>query len=253
MFSLGVAVGVWAWIDAEYGSSSLRDWMAKSSFWLVIFQLIVLLLAFVYPTISIFLIIRMNTALENHNKGMHYKGEEEATQHQWIGPLAAVFVGCIAMIIFRFVNGILLDIVDTKFLCFAIDEDNCIDRSAPTTSEDGTTEDLSNREQEQRSFSAMVKAMPDYAVAIEVDDVDVEAPIVPGIVQQELPPVAEIRIDGSGDICAGGGELVEEGQDAEHGFRDEDERFYEVALDAVPPDCGEGREQNHTRRRYEFC
>ena len=256
MFSLGVAVGVWAWIDAEYGSSSLRDWMAKSSFWLVTFQLVVLLLAFAYPTISIFLIIRMNTVLEDHNKGMHYKGEEEATQHQWIGPLAAVFVGCIAMIIFRFVNGILLDIVDTKFLCFAIDEDNGIDRSAPSTSEDGTTEELSDREQEQRTFSAMVKAMPDYAVAVEVErnDVDVEAPIVPGIVQQELPPVAEIRIDGSGGICADEVELVEQGQDAEeHGFQDEDERFYEVDLDAEPPDCGEGREQNHTRRRFEFC
>ena len=255
MFSLGVAVGVWAWIDAEYGSSSLSDWMAKSSFWLVIFQLVVLLLAFVYPTISIFLIIRMNTILEDHNKGMHYRGEEEAMQHQWIGPLAAVFVGCIAMIIFRFVNGILLDIVDTKFLCFAIDEDNGIDRSAPRTSQDGTTEEISDREQEQRTFSAMVKAMPDYAVAIEVEqnDVDVEAPIVPGIVQQELPPVAEIRIDGSGDICAGEGELVEDGKDAELGFRDEDERFYEVALDPEPPDCGEGREQNHTRQRFEFC
>ena len=63
-----------------------------------------------------------------------------------------------------------------------------------------------------------------------------------------------IRIDGSGDICAGEVELVAEGQDAEeHGFEDEDERFYEVDLDAEPPDCGEGREQNHTRRRFEFC
>ena len=251
VFSLGVAIATWAWIDAEYGSNSLKIWMAESNFWLVIFQLLVLVLAFAYPTISIFLIIRMNTVLEDHSKEEHYRGEEEATQHQWIGPLAAVFIGCIAMVVFRFVNGILLDIVDTKFLCFAIDEDNGIDRSAPSTSlsEDGTTEELSDREQEQRTFSAMVKAMPDYAVAVEVkrNDVDVEAPIVPGIVQQELPPVAEIRIEGSGDICADEVELVEQG------FQDEDEQFYEVSLDPEPPDCGDGREQNRTRQRFEFC
>ena len=258
IFSLGVAIGTWAWIDAEYGSNSLKNWMTESNFWLVIFQLLVLVLAFAYPTISIFLIIRMNAVLEDHSKGEHYRGEEEATQHQWIGPLAAVFTGCVAMVVFRFVNGILLDIVDTKFLCFAIDEDNGIDRSAPSTSlsEDGTTEELSDREQEQRTFSAMVKAMPDYAVAVEVErnDVDVEAPIVPGVIQQDLPPVAEIHIDGHGDICADEVELVEQGQDAEEsGFQDEDEQFYEVALDPDPPDCGEGREQNHMRRRFEFC
>ena len=256
MFSLGVAIGTWAWIDAEYDSSSLGNWITETKFWLVLFQLLVLVLAFAYPTISIFLIIRKNTILEDHSKGAYYRGEEEATQHQWIGPLAAVFVGCIAMIIFRFVNGILLDIVDTKFLCFAIDEDNGIDRSAPRTSQDGTTEEISDREQEQRTFSAMVKAMPDYAVAVEVEqgDVDVEAPIVPGVIQQELPPVAEISIDGSGSICADEVELVEQGQEAqEHVFEDEDEQFYEVSLDPEPPDCEEGFEQNHTRGRYEFC
>ena len=124
-----------------------------------------------------------------------------------------------------------------------------IDRSTPSTSEDGTTEELSEREQEQRIFSAMVKAMPDCAVAVEVErsDVDVEAPIVPGVVKQELPPIAENHIDGSGDIPVDGVELVEQGQDdEEYGFPDEDEQFYEA-------ECGEGHEQNHTRRRFEFC
>ena len=216
--SLGIAIATWAWIDSEYDCNSLRDWAASSNFWVVVFQFLVLALAFAYPTISIFFIIRINTVLEDRSKGSYYRGEEETTQHQWIGPLAAIFTGCIAMIIFRFVTGILLDIVDTKFLCFAIDEDNGIDRGCPSPGGDVTTEDLSDREQEQRTFSALVKAMPDYAVAVEVgrNNIDVEAPIVPGIVQQELPPMAEIS------IC---------GRDAEGAFEDEDERFYEVTLE----------------------
>ena len=151
------------------------------------------------------------------------------------------------MIIFRFVTGILLDIVDTKFLCFAIDEDNGIDRSAPSTGEFGD-EELSEREQEQRTFAALVKAMPDYAVAVELrsTDVDIEVPIVPGIVQQDLPPMAEISIDGSGSGSGSGSgafdavEFVEDGQSEEGGFEDEDDRFFEVTLEDIgEPEPGE--------------
>ena len=247
IFSVGIALATWAWIDLIYGADSLKKWMSgESTFWIVIFQLLVLVLAFAYPTISIFGVVRVNVILEDRSKGFLYSGQE-TTQHQWIGPLAAVFVGCIAMIIFRFVTGILLDIVDTKFLCFAIDEDNGIDRSAPSTGEFGD-EELSEREQEQRTFAALVKAMPDYAVAVELrsTDVDIEVPIVPGIVQQDLPPMAEISIDGSGSGSGSGSgafdavEFVEDGQSEEAGFEDEDDRFFEVTLeDTGKPDRGE--------------
>ena len=232
IFSVGIALATWRWIDALYSTDSLKEWMSgESTFWVVIFQLLVLVLAFAYPTISIFCIVRANTILSG----------QEITQHQWIGPLAAVFVGCIAMIVFRFVTGILLDIVDTKFLCFAIDEDNGIDRSAPSTGEFGD-EELSEQELEQRTFAALVKAMPDYAVAVELrsNDVDIEVPIVQGIIQQELPPMAEISIDdsGSGSGAFDAVEFVEDGQIEEAGF--EDDRFFEVTLeDTGEPEPGE--------------
>jgi len=261
IFSVGIALATWRWIDAEYGTDSLKEWASgKSTFWIVIFQLLVLVLAFAYPTISIFCIIRINAVLEDRSKGFLYGGQE-TTQQQWIGPLAAVFVGCIAMIIFRFVTGILLDIVDTKFLCFAIDEDNGIDRGAPGTGE-CRDEELSEREQEQRTFAALVKAMPNYAVAVELrnNDVDIEVPIVAGIIQQELPPVAEISIDGtgSGDVAF---DAVESG---EGGFEDDDDdRFYEVTLDTGEPDPGDidGRvaevivsgSSRSEGQRFEFC
>ena len=236
IFSVGIALATWRWIDALYSTDSLKEWMSgESTFWIVIFQLLVLVLAFAYPTISIFCIVRANTILSG----------QEITQHQWIGPLAAVFVGCIAMVVFRFVTGILLDIVDTKFLCFAIDEDNGIDRGAPSTVECGG-EELSERELEQRTFAALVKAMPDYAVAVELrsNDVDIEVPIVQGIIQQELPPMAEISIDGSGSGSGSGAfdavKFVEDGQSEEAGFEDEDDRFFEVTLeDTGKPDRGE--------------
>mmetsp|Transcript_5690 Transcript_5690/g.15986 ORF Transcript_5690/g.15986 Transcript_5690/m.15986 type:complete len:734 (-) Transcript_5690:1161-3362(-) len=236
IFSVGTALAAWAWIDAEYGSDSLKQWASESNFWLVMFQLLVLVLAFAHPTISIFFVIRINTVLEDRSKGFHYSGQEP-TQHQWIGPLAAVFIGCITMIIFRFVTGILLDIVDTKFLCFAIDEDNGIDRGGSTGGGEDGSDEFSEREQEQRTFSALVKAMPDYAVAVEVqrNDIDVEAPIVPGEIQQELPPVAEISIDGSCDVHVDAVEFLEDGQGEEVGFEDEDDRFYEVTLDTDEP------------------
>ena len=38
--------------------------------------------------------------------------------------MAACFVGCIAMMMFNILSGIFLDIINTLFLCFAIDMDN---------------------------------------------------------------------------------------------------------------------------------
>jgi hypothetical protein len=70
----------------------------------------------------------------------------------WIPPLAAAFVGCIAMMIFTFLSSIFLDTIDTLFLCYAIDKDNNVD--------------LSDSE-----FESLVKEMPNYTEA-EVVSVD---------------------------------------------------------------------------------
>eukprot|EP00560_Eucampia_antarctica_P006292 CAMPEP_0197824870 /NCGR_PEP_ID=MMETSP1437-20131217/2076_1 /TAXON_ID=49252 ORGANISM="Eucampia antarctica, Strain CCMP1452" /NCGR_SAMPLE_ID=MMETSP1437 /ASSEMBLY_ACC=CAM_ASM_001096 /LENGTH=123 /DNA_ID=CAMNT_0043424671 /DNA_START=1738 /DNA_END=2112 /DNA_ORIENTATION=- len=54
-------------------------------------------------------------------------GEKVNYQHYWIPPLAAAFVGCISMMFFTYISGIILDIIDTLFLCYAIDKDNHVD------------------------------------------------------------------------------------------------------------------------------
>merc|ERR1712045_31609 len=56
-----------------------------------------------------------------------YYGFGGNTNHLWIPPLAATFVGCIAMMFFTFLSSIFLDIITTLFLCFAVDKDNNID------------------------------------------------------------------------------------------------------------------------------
>ena len=68
-----------------------------------------------YPILGIYLIIFLNSYL---------KDTSSIENHVWIPPLAASFVGCISMIMFKFVSAIFLDTIDTMFLCFAIDKDN---------------------------------------------------------------------------------------------------------------------------------
>merc|ERR1712029_167856 len=72
----------------------------------------------------------------------------EAWNHYWIPPLAACFVACIAMLLFSFLSKMFLDIIDTLFLCFAIDKDN----NVVATSDE---------------FESIVKEMPTYTTEVE--------------------------------------------------------------------------------------
>jgi len=67
--------------------------------------------------------------------------------HYWIPPLAAAFVGCVAMMMLNLLSSCFIDIIDTLFLCFAIDKDNNVD--------------LLNDE-----FSGLIKEMPGYAETV---------------------------------------------------------------------------------------
>ena len=153
------------------------------------------------------------------------------TQHQWVGPLAAVCVGCVSMIIFRFVRRVILDGVDTKFLCFAIDQHYVVDGA----NRDGG-----------RAGSA------DPVVSVEIF-LDPEAPIVPGVILRELPPEAKIAIDENEG--GSGGDI-----DLEDGIGMDDDRFYDVVLDPesdtevrvaeTSDEDAQGRPQK--RRRFRF-
>ena len=68
-----------------------------------------------YPILGIYIMIIVNQLLQTAGK---------SNNHLWIPPVAACFVGCIAMLMFTFLSAIFLDTIDALFLCFAIDKDN---------------------------------------------------------------------------------------------------------------------------------
>ena len=68
----------------------------------------------------------MNDNLGSNDDDMYTR---ENSNHLWIPPLAATFVGCISMMFFAFLSSIFLDIITTLFVCFAVDKDNSVDMS----------------------------------------------------------------------------------------------------------------------------
>ena len=100
------------WIDDKFdcGTLSYLTWWAIVS----------IILNTWYPILGIYLIILLNSYLKSFGK----ESDTSSENHVWIPPLAASFVGCISMIMFKFVSAIFLDTIDTMFLCFAIDKDN---------------------------------------------------------------------------------------------------------------------------------
>ena len=175
IFSTAIAFLTWSWVDATFECTTLTDTTAgQSGFLIFLFWVILFLVIFSYPMIGLILIVMINSLLEKSEESKHMAGEE-TTQHLWISPLAAAFVGCTAKLIFDFMSGIILDTVDTMFLCFAIDQDNGINRG-------------------QNEFATIVKAMPGYVIASPVDIIDPEQPMVPAVIERELEPEAEVKI-----------------------------------------------------------
>merc|ERR1712232_302439 len=109
-----------------------------------------------YPVLGIYILIIADQWLREFAGGIG--DPSDAWNHLWIPPLAACFVACIAMLLFSFLSKVFLDIIDTLFLCFAIDKDNNVSR-------DGN------------EFESIVKELPTYAT--EVESVKSEDEIVP--------------------------------------------------------------------------
>ena len=111
----------------------------------MLFYLLLLIFNVWYPVLGLFAIIIANlilreierTKLESmydvaltDDTSIFSMTNGENYNHLWIPPLAASLVGCISMLFFNFFStGIIMDIIDTCFLCFAIDADNNIDLS----------------------------------------------------------------------------------------------------------------------------
>mmetsp|Transcript_27311 Transcript_27311/g.31206 ORF Transcript_27311/g.31206 Transcript_27311/m.31206 type:complete len:341 (-) Transcript_27311:96-1118(-) len=145
VFSVCVALIAWAWIDAEFQAGSLPN-EADGYAWIL--YIIVLIFNVYYPVLGLYVMILVNRLLRDFDKSNREYALETGTDyipinHLWVPPLAATFVGCIAMMIFTFVSSIFLDIITTLFLCFAIDKDNNVDMNG-------------------NEFDSLVKEMPNY-------------------------------------------------------------------------------------------
>ncbi len=131
-FSFCVALIAWVWIDAEFDAGSLPNGMMSTQMAFVI----CIIFNIYYPVLGLYIMILVNSLLRTWernimNSSLDASNDDdiqlENTNHIWIPPLAATFVGCIAMMFFSFISSIFIDIITTLFLCFAIDKDNSID------------------------------------------------------------------------------------------------------------------------------
>lgn len=156
-FSVSIALIAWVWIDARFETQNQATY--ERATWILF--IIVILVNIYFPVLGLYIMILLNKYLrewertklaslerdDDGNDGM-WIWSSELTNHIWIPPLAATFVGCIAMMFFTFMSSMFLDIITTLFLCFAIDKDNNVDMM-------------------EAEFVALVKEMPNY---IEKDD-----------------------------------------------------------------------------------
>jgi len=152
VFSIGVTFAAWAWFDARFRTETLVG--GKDALWFILY-IFVGLFNLYYPVLGMYIIILANNLLLSWEKSMwdddRESSDKEGTsyQHYWVSPLAAIFVGCLAMSFFTFIAEIFLDTIDVSFLCYAINKDNNVD--------------LSNDD-----FEVLVKAVPGYIEAVDV-------------------------------------------------------------------------------------
>mmetsp|Transcript_17232 Transcript_17232/g.25012 ORF Transcript_17232/g.25012 Transcript_17232/m.25012 type:complete len:330 (+) Transcript_17232:2-991(+) len=175
VFSIAMTFLTWSWIDDTFGFTTLSDILETeggSTVAILIVMIFFMIFILSYPLVGVFVVVIINSTQQAQAKE-NYAAGEETFQHLWVSPLGAMFVGCISMLVFSFMGGIIHDTVDTMFLCFAIDQENQIER---------------NKQQEEFDFAAIVKTMPGYIVATPVTHIDPEMPIVPALSVDECGP-----------------------------------------------------------------
>lgn len=143
-FSLSLAMITWAWISDRFDCESIPDLDAA----IFVCYFMMLLFNLYYPVLGLYIVIMVNMFLRRLGRSSMEQDVDyiRISNHDWIPPLAACFVGCLAMMMFSFLSAVFLDIVDTLFLCFAIDKDNNVDVS-------------------NDAFCILIKEIPDYIEA----------------------------------------------------------------------------------------
>merc|ERR1712157_25067 len=167
-FSLGIGMLAWKWVDDRFDCGTLAG-MDDNAFQSFAYTLLLLFAAW-YPVLGIYLIILLDQKLREWADGVG--DPSEAWNHYWIPPLAAAFVSCIAMLLFTFLSKIYLDIIDTLFLCLAIDKDNNV-------------ADIGHE------LESIVKELPTYTTEIESvksEDDNVSVPMAVAVYGQASAP-----------------------------------------------------------------
>jgi len=125
-FSLCLALIVFVWIDDRFDCGVVGE-MKSPILWVA--SILGMMFSIWYPVLGLYVMIIVNKYLQEFGEQVMEDAAAMGTEglgwnHLWIPFLAACFVGCIAMMMFNLLSGIFLDIIDTLFLCFAIDMDN---------------------------------------------------------------------------------------------------------------------------------
>lgn len=147
-FSLGIAMVAWKWIDDRFDCGTLSQENTDNQLFFILYILMICVNVW-YPVLGIYVLILLSKILQDAGKKTIEQGDE-GWNHSWIPPVSAAFIACIVMILFQFLSAIFLDVIDTLFLCFAIDKDNGVD--------------LSNDE-----FTALIQEVPEYTDASSTD------------------------------------------------------------------------------------
>jgi len=149
-FSVGIFFLTWKWFDDRFDCNTL---VGGERTWQLILWIFFGLFNLWHPVLGIYIIIVVNMVLQRLERTYAFsdKNDKKNYQHYWLPPLASIFVGCLSMMFFTFIAKIILDIIDTLFLCFAIDKDNNIDTTG-------------------QEIHALVEAVPIYGGIVTYSD-----------------------------------------------------------------------------------
>mmetsp|Transcript_6211 Transcript_6211/g.12908 ORF Transcript_6211/g.12908 Transcript_6211/m.12908 type:complete len:647 (+) Transcript_6211:64-2004(+) len=125
IFSLAITFTAWAWLDEQYGWSTLPSIDNDNNIVIFYLWLFYILFNLWYPVLAVFGIIVADMVITKYASDEH----GECGQEHWVAPIAATFVGVISMLFFQYMAGIILDTIDTCFVCWAVDKDNNVDLS----------------------------------------------------------------------------------------------------------------------------
>eukprot|EP00550_Attheya_septentrionalis_P001817 CAMPEP_0198282040 /NCGR_PEP_ID=MMETSP1449-20131203/1904_1 /TAXON_ID=420275 /ORGANISM="Attheya septentrionalis, Strain CCMP2084" /LENGTH=653 /DNA_ID=CAMNT_0043978111 /DNA_START=139 /DNA_END=2100 /DNA_ORIENTATION=- len=139
VFSIAIFLIAWVWFDKAFKTSTFPG--ASEDMFIIIIWSIFALFNLWYPVLGLYIIILVNRWMAK---------DSDLDPETWVSPLAAIFVGCIAMMFFTYIASVFLDTINVLFLCFAIDKDNNVDMT-------------------QDEFAKLVEEVPGYVKASNVD------------------------------------------------------------------------------------